>query len=310
MSRTDNAITFIHEIEQQLHTIYEDPTLCRQYAWWILEDITRHQKEELLTDHIIQLNDQQQETLNQWIDKLVRENIPLQYLIGAVPFNDIEILVKTPVLIPRPETEEWTVRLIKQLKQLTNQELIILDIGTGSGCIALALANALPRSTIYATDITEKALELAQKNALHNGITNVQFIKTDIFDGLPHDLHFDLIVSNPPYITQHEWDNLDKSITQWENKKALVANHEGLSVIEIIIKQACCFIKPNEELKEKKFPNVILEIGYEQGSAVTKLMENTHFSNIEIEKDLEGKDRVVSGRIEQCGPCRPTINTM
>lgn len=307
MIRTEKTITLIHEIERQLRTIYDDPTLCRQYAWWILENITDHQKENLLANNLIHLSDKHQEQLNQWLNKLIKEKMPLQYLIGAVPFNDIEILVEPPILIPRPETEEWTVRLIKQLKQIASKGLTILDIGTGSGCIALALANALPHATVYATDISEASLALAQKNALHNGITNIIFIKSDVFEEIPKDLRFDFIVSNPPYIAPQEWDQLDESVTHWENKRALVANQEGLAIITTIITQACYFLKKNNELEKNNFPNVIIEIGYKQANAVTNCMEHAGFTNIRIEKDLEEKDRVILGRAEPCGPCHQVV---
>lgn len=305
MRRIDKAIILIHEIERQLRTVYDDPTLCRQYAWWIIEEITKQQKEDLLADNLVQLSEQDEKKLDQWLNKLINEKIPLQYLIGTVPFNDIEILVEPPVLIPRPETEEWTLRLIKQLKKLTPKELVILDFGTGSGCIALALANALPHARVYATDIVDNALYLAQKNALHNGITNVSFIKSNLFEAIPKNLHFDLIVSNPPYIAPDEWEQLDKSVTHWEDKKALVANQKGLSIIAAIVTQACCFLKTNNEFEEKNMPNVVVEIGYRQAEAGIHLMEQAGFIDIHVEKDLEGKDRIISGRVEPCGPCHP-----
>jgi len=308
MEKTDKAITFIHDIEQKLRTVYQDTTLCRQYAWWILEEITRHDKEQLLSNHIIQLNDTQMETIKLWLHKLVDKHIPIQYLIGTIPFNGIEILLEPPILIPRPETEEWVVKLIKQLKSLADQKLSILDIGTGTGCIALALAHELPQATVYATDISEKAIKLGHINAIHNGITNAHFIKSNVFNGIPHVLRFDVIVSNPPYISQEEWTTLNKSVTEWEDKAALVAPDKGLSIIETIINQACCFIKLNDELIKKEIPNVIIEIGYNQANDVSNLMKNADFSMITIEKDLEGKDRVALGRVESCGPCHHSTN--
>jgi len=301
MSKTDKTISFIQEIENKLQSEYQDPALCRQYAWWLLEELTRQQKEELITQDIIQLTDQQETTLADWLDDLITKKMPLQYLIGAAPFNNLELLVEPPILIPRPETEEWTIRLIKRLNQLENKNFTILDIGTGSGCIALALANAFPKATVWATDISESAIELAQKNALHNGITNVHFVTGNIFEGLPANTSFDLIVSNPPYIAPEEWKTLEKTVTLWEDKQALVAPHHGLAIIEAIIKQACQFIKPNKELEEKDLDNLIIEIGYTQGQAVSALMEKAGITSITIEKDLEGKDRVVSGRVEPCG---------
>ncbi len=306
MVKTEQAITLIHEIEQKLRHIYQDPILCRQYSWWILKEITRQEKEQLLSHHIVQLNAQQLSTLNEWIGKLIDHHMPIQYLIGTIPFNGIEILLKPPTLIPRPETEEWVVKLIKQIKKLSNQKLSILDIGTGSGCIALALAHAFPQATVYATDISEKAIKLAHINAIHNGITNAHFIKSNIFSGIPHGLTFDLIVSNPPYISEKEWFELDRSITEWEDKSALIARDEGLSIIESIIKDACCHIKTEPGMAD--LSNVFIEIGYKQADKVTNLMHTSKFSSVTIEKDLEGKNRVISGRVEPCGPCHHSIN--
>jgi len=305
MGRQDQAIIIVKEIEKKLNTIYDDPILCRQYAWWLLEEVTHNQKEQLIIQDIILLDDDQEAKLNKWLDKLINEKIPIQYLIGAIPFGNIEILVEPPTLIPRPETEEWVIKLIKKLKQLQNQKITILDIGTGSGCLALALANALPQAKVVATDIASPALALAQKNAIHNGITNVTFIDSDIFEDLLSKSCFDLIVSNPPYISLAEWRKLDESVTQWEDKSALVAAGKGLEIIQTIIKNACTYINPHDELEEKKIPNIWIEIGYQQADAVVKLMEQAKFLNITVEKDLEEKDRVVTGRVITCGPCPP-----
>ncbi len=287
-----------HTISDQLLPHYQDEHLCNQYAWWMIEAITKKSKNQLIVQDNILLTDKQLRTLNTWIKKQVNEHTPLHYLIGSVPFLDVEILLEPPILIPRPETEHWCGELIERLRMLGNTPLTILDMCTGSGCIALALAKALPHATIYATDISKKALALAQKNAQHNEITNITFLQSDLFQDIPHTMHFDIIVSNPPYVSQAEWHTLEPSVKDWEDKHALVAPQHGLGILEKIILQAPQFLQPNKQLAQKNIPQLIVEIGHKQGHAVSKLMQQAWFGNVQIIKDLAGKDRVVCGRVE------------
>jgi len=292
-----DVVKLSRQIEDNLKKRYQDPTLRNQYAWWMLEKITNKKKSELIALEFINLTQEQIVTLEKWIEKQVVEHMPLQYLLGSVPFDDIEILVEPPVLIPRPETEEMCYHVLEMLKKLNNKNISILDIGTGSGCIALTLAKALPKSTIYATDISQKAIDLAQKNAKNNNIDNVKFLKSDLYENIKKNITFDLIISNPPYISADEWKSLDNSVTKWEDPKALVARDEGLAIIEKIISLAPQFIKSNDEFKNKKIPQLIIEIGYKQGVDVAKLFEKAGFANIKIEQDIENKDRFVTGRL-------------
>ena len=298
MEETKKVTDLVKEIETQLKADYPDPLLRRQYAWWTLETILLIKKETLIAQETITLTDEQRADLDVWIDRLVSAHMPIQYLIGSIPFCNLDILVEPPILIPRPETEEWVCNLIDQLNNLDNTALNILDIGAGSGCIALALAKALPKAKIYATDIADEALALAQKNASHNTIKNITFIKSDVFKSISKDINFDLIVSNPPYIAPDEWQSLDASVTKWEDKRALVAEHEGLAIIERIVTQASNYLKSNAEMASKKIPQLILEIGYMQGKNVVELMKKAGFMDITLIKDLQGKDRAVSGRIK------------
>ncbi len=302
MKENTSIISLIHEIEQQLQQVYDELTLCRQYAWWMLEAITQKDKATLIAQQTISLSPQEQVTLDHWIGKQIDEHMPLQYLLGTVPFNGVEILVEPPVLIPRPETEEWTIKLIQQLKQLTNTKLTILDLCAGTGCIALAIAKAFPNATVYASDISDEALALAQKNAQHNNINNVTCIKSDLFASMPHNNQFDLIVSNPPYVAPEEWKNLDTSVTTWEDSQALIAQDEGLSIIKQIIQQAPHFIKANDQMQQRTIPQLVIEIGYKQGPKVVQLMKEAGFTNIQLHKDLERKDRVISGRVKNVAP--------
>jgi len=271
--------------------------VCDQYAWWTLETILGQKKEDLIAQQTIELTDEQLTLLGEWLDKLVKKHMPIQYLIGSVPFNGVEILVKPPTLIPRPETEEWTIKLIKQLKSVDTTNLNILEIGTGTGCIALALAKAFPDAQIFATDIADKALALANENATRNGIVNAIFVKADVYDGVPKDMKYDLIVSNPPYIAEKEWKQLDRSVTTWEDKRALVAEHEGYAIIEKIINEAPQWLRQNKLLEKAGIPQLIIEIGFAQAAGTVDLMKQAGYTNITVHKDLEEKDRVVSGSI-------------
>jgi len=298
MKKIIDVIVSIRQISKQLQSVYSDPTLCQQYAWWILEAIIKKNKAQLIAQEAIIFSPEQQKTINQWVDKLVDEKIPIQYLIGSVPFNGVEVLVESPVLIPRPETEEWCLKLINQLILLENKQITILDLCAGSGCIALALAKKLPQATIYASDLSQQAIVLIKRNIVHNKILNITVLHSDLFVSIPLGMQFDLIVSNPPYISLHEWKQLDELVTIWEDSSALIANHDGLAIIEKIITQAPQFIKPNSEIRQKNIAQIIIEIGHQQGQAVIQLMKQAGYNNILIHKDLEQKDRMVSGRID------------
>lgn len=291
----------IQDIANKLQETYNDSLLSEQYAWWILEALTGKNKADLIAKKSLELTLEQQIILTKWLKKLIDEQYPLQYLLGYVPFNNVEILVKPPVLIPRPETEEWTVHIIQKLKKLKNTSITVLDLCTGSGCIAIAIAKELPSTHVFASDIQDHALQLAEKNCFHNKALNMTIIKSNLFDSIPQDLKFDLIVSNPPYITQEEWLNLEPSVKNWEDKRALVAQEDGLGIIAHIIKQAPKFLKPNNELELFNIPQVIIEIGYKQADSVKDLFEKSGYCHVEIEKDLEGKNRIACGRVVPCG---------
>ena len=289
------------DIANKLIGTYNEDILCNQYAWWLLEALTKKKKAHLIEQTTIELSQKQELILTEWIKKLTEQHCPLQYLLGSVPFCDIDILVEPPVLIPRPETEEWTAHLIKQLTPLHNKNLKILDLCTGSGCIALALAKALPEAQIVASDIQQHALDLAKRNCDHNDILNAAILKSDLFSAIPQLFKFDIIVGNPPYIAPEEWQDLDQSVTDWEDKIALVASDHGLEIIEKIIQQAPSFLRINEELETEGIPQLMLEIGFRQGGRVAALLKDAGYCNISIEKDLEGKDRVACARVIPCG---------
>jgi release factor glutamine methyltransferase len=282
-------MSVLADIETTLSKVYEDPVLREQSARWILEAITKKKIAQLIAQDTIQLSEQQQATLTSWLDRIVNEHMPLQYLLGSVPFCNLDILVEPPILIPRPETEEWTTWLIEQLRPLKHTKLQILDICSGSGCISLALAQALPHATVI-------AVALGRKNAAHNKTANITFVQSDLFNEVVSDKLFDLVVSNPPYISFAEFENLDTSVTTWEDPQALVAEDEGLAILRAIIEQAPDFLKFNQEMFDKHIPQVVLEIDYDQGHKVAQSMQENGYTDVTVHKDLEGKDRWVTGR--------------
>ncbi len=171
-------------------------------------------------------------------------------------------------------------------------------MATGSGCIGLALAYHLPQAQVIATDKADTALALAHKNSTHNNIHNIRFIQSDLFNNLPTTPSFDLIVTNPPYIAESERTTMDDAVLNWEDHSALFAPDNGLSLIKKIIIDAPAHIAHNEEIKNKNIPQLIIEIGYQQGLAVQQLMIDAGYNAVSVYKDIEKKDRVVVGRTD------------
>lgn len=295
---TYNATYYSTTISTALGSLYKDPVLCQQYAWWILSALCSKSQAELIAQDTIMLSPDQTKLLEQWLDQLINHSMPLQYILGFVPFCDVNILVEPPILIPRPETEEWCFYIIEHLMTLNNPSITILDIATGSGCIAVALGKAFPQARIVATDISTQAVTLAEKNTEHNHVHNITLMQSDLFQSIPQGLQFDLIVSNPPYIEEDEWKTLDPSVTHWEDYNALVADDNGLAIIKKIIAQAPQYIKTNDEMKQKNIPQLCIEIDYNQGRAVHDIAHNAHYNDILIHKDLEKKDRLFMARVD------------
>ncbi len=218
---------------------------------------------------------------------------PLQYILGEAHFYGSIFKVNSEVLIPRPETEElvaWMLEDIKASQSLRNKEdkLRILDIGTGSGCIAISLAKELSNASIYALDISETALAIAKENAISNEV-EIQFLKEDILS--LDELHtcFDIIVSNPPYVRELEKDEIKNNVKAYEPGVALfVPNKTPLLFYEKIV----LFAKKNLEKKGTLY----LEINEYLGKETQRLLEAQNFSEIELRKDVFKKDRMLKGK--------------
>ncbi len=213
---------------------------------------------------------------------------PLQYIIGYAEFMGEKFKVTEDVLIPRPETE-LLVEQIANDNTLFNGK--ILDIGTGSGNIAVMLAKLLPDAEIIATDISEKALEVAKENA-ENILENhsVNFILADLFDGkiLPEFENTDILVSNPPYISAREFDFLEPEVKLFEPSNALTDNGDGLSYYVKLAELAGKILSDEGKL--------YFELGAGQSDAVRDLLTEANFTEIEIIKDYAGIDRIIKAK--------------
>ena len=212
------------------------------------------------------------------------QGVPTQYLVGKQEFWSLEFQVAPGVLIPRPETEhlvEAAINLASQFPQPT-----IVDIGTGSGIIAISLKKELPQASIHASEISETALTIARQNAdlLLYGTNNIIFHQGDLFAPLA-GMAFDLIVSNPPYISAVEYASISHEVKEHEPKEALYAGEDGLDIYRRLIPQAMSHLTPKGY--------VLVEIGYGQKKAVVELFEEHGLTIHKIVKDYAGIDRVV-----------------
>ncbi|MDX1915977.1 MAG: peptide chain release factor N(5)-glutamine methyltransferase [Methylophilus sp.] len=210
---------------------------------------------------------------------------PMAYILGEREFYGMHLKVTPSTLIPRPDTEilvEIALNIIQQ-----NVYKHILDLGTGTGAIALAIAKQCPNVLVTAVEASEDALKVAQENAFNLKISNVQFVLSDWFDALQGN-SFDVIVSNPPYIEAND-AHLSQGDVRFEPRSALVSGEDGLDDIRHIITHAPQYLNPLGWL--------IFEHGYNQAKAVAALLHNAGFSHVETVMDLGGNDRVTFGRL-------------
>ena len=213
---------------------------------------------------------------------------PLQYIVGSVEFYGLPFLVNSSVLIPRQETEILVEEIIEQNKK--DPRIKILDIGTGSGNIAVALAKHLPGSKVVASDLSKDALELAGKNSVQNGTeSQVKFIENDILVSYPDEKEFDVIVSNPPYVSGNDFEKLRPELKVYEPRQALTDDADGLIYYREISLKAKELLRPGGRL--------YFETGEGQSQAVRKILEENNYKSIMTKNDYLNIERVVSGEL-------------
>jgi release factor glutamine methyltransferase len=207
---------------------------------------------------------------------------PLQYIVGHQEFYGLEFEVTPAVLIPRPETElmiEETIRLAARIA-----EPVIIDVGTGSGCIAVTLARELETARVIATDISAAALQVARRNAQRHGLSDrVQFLETDLLNGLA--IKADFILSNPPYVASHELPTLQREVRDWEPHTALTDFGDGLQFYRRLLIDAPAHLKPSGYL--------IFEMGYQQSETIKAFVNRNVWHEPKALRDLQGIERTL-----------------
>ena len=267
----------------QIFKDFEEKLIAQGGEAESLSFVYRSLKNLSFTDFVLTLQQEVTEEEKQFVEEIFKklaEHIPAQYIIGHADFFGMQLKVDERVLIPRPETEEL-VELI--LAENLKDNLKVLDIGTGSGAIALALAKNRLDWSVTASDISEDALELATENANAQNL-NLSFIKSDCFSEISSK--YDIIVSNPPYISREDQEEVGLNVLHSEPHLALFADEDGLAIYRRIAEDSKDYLNDGGK--------IYLEIGYKQGQSVPALfMENLPEKRVRTLKDQFGQDRMV-----------------
>jgi len=285
-------------IKKELNAIY-DHNESANIALLVLEDCTSFSSTDIVMNNELEISKEQEEKIHHHIQRLLQHE-PIQYIMQKAWFYGMELYVDKSVLIPRPETEELVDWIIKDIKASgkdvfhktatdadVTKQLKILDIGTGSGCIALALKKTMPKAEVWGCDVSDEALNVARRNGSDLDV-RVDFQGIDFLDEAQRKLlpTVDVIVSNPPYIPAKEKEHMNMNVTAYEPHTALfVPDGDALVFYKAIIQFS----------KKRLYENgsVYLEIHENLGEAVTTLFRNVGYENVELKKDMQGKDRMV-----------------
>lgn len=270
----------IKHIKSVLSEYYPDNEIA-SLTRIIIEQVSDRPLPLLMSDKSIKITPSQEANINEIIKRLQAFE-PIQYIIGETEFYGLPFSVNENVLIPRPETEELVELIISSNK---NKESSILDIGTGSGAIAIAIKKHLPCSQIEAWDISQEALHVAKTNAQTNSV-DISFKNIDILSDFPSNKTFDIIVSNPPYILDSEKEQMFSNVLEHEPHIALfVPDNEPLLFYSRIADISKLLFKENGHL--------YFEINQKKGSEVISMLQEKGYTNIELIKDISQNDRIV-----------------
>ena len=269
---------------QELLLIFDEGE-AESFFYLILEEKQQLKRIDLALHPDLTFSKEQMLVWNSLLEQLKCE-VPVQYLLGKTSFYGLDFEVNPTVLIPRSETEELVDWIIKSLKsRIGNSKLKILDIGTGSGCIAISLAKNIENAQVFAIDISDKALATAKKNAEVNKV-EVTFIHQNILDTADLNQNFDIIVSNPPYVRNLEKQEIKKNVLNNEPHLALfVEDNDALIFYKKIAKLAQQSLSQNGEL--------FFEINQYLGQEMIEMLEKMNFRTIELRKDIYGNDRMI-----------------
>jgi release factor glutamine methyltransferase len=270
---------------QELTPIY-DAGEAESFFYLILEEKHQLRRIDLALHPDLVFSEAEIVVWNSILEQLKQE-IPVQYLLRKTSFYGLDFEVNENVLIPRPETEELVEWILESRKsKVESQNIRILDIGTGSGCIAISLAKNIPNAQVFAIDVSEKALATAKTNAENNSV-NVTFINQNILETEDLRQQFDIIVSNPPYVRNLEKEEIKKNVLDNEPHLALFVEDND----------ALIFYKKIAELAQKNLSEngqLYFEINQYLGKETVDLLEKMNFKNIELRKDIYGNDRMIS----------------
>jgi len=273
----------------QLYEMYGDREAAN-IADIVIENITGFKKVDRLINKQFPLNEEQLQLLNDYTNELLKHK-PVQYVLNEVWFAGMKLYVDENVLIPRPETEELVEWIVKTVASRKSQVASILDIGTGSGCIPVALKKKLLSVEVHALDISEEALNVAKRNAAIQQ-TEINFHLLNILDkNLWRQLpKFDIIVSNPPYVTQGEASSMQKNVLQYEPHLALfVDDEDAMKFYKAIAEFGLYHLNNNGQ--------IFFEINEIMGKQICDLLNQYRYLNIELKKDLQNKDRMIKATL-------------
>lgn len=281
MNQLNTIQSTINYIKNELSDSYnsrELETIC----FYLLEHVLQLSRTQIQLNKSQTVEDVKFNTIEDYTSQL-KTNKPIQYVLGEAYFYDLPFKVNEHTLIPRPETEELVHAIIQENPQV---ELDILDIGTGSGCIPISLAKHMKQARVNSVDISEEALKIAQENA-DNNQTQVHFLHRDFLGWNQFEWNnYDIIVSNPPYVTEAEKDLMETNVLEYEPHTALfVSNNDPLIFYRAIADFAIKHLKENGK--------IYFEINEKLGQETANLLQNRGFIGIEIRKDINGKDRMV-----------------
>ena len=278
--KAENLDIFNKSVDYLKKNGVPSPLLDTEY---IFSDVLKVNKNTLKYSMSREIKEEDKDKIREMLVLRAKKRKPLQYILGEWEFYGLPFKVSEGVLIPRADTEILVEQCIQLMREV--EEPNILDIGSGSGAISIAIANELKSSSVTGIDINEKAIELANENKTLNKIKNINFVKSNLFEKIDKDFKYDLIVSNPPYISKEEYEILMPEVKNYEPQNALTDLGDGLYFYREISKLA------GEYLKDTGY--LAYEIGYNQAKDVTKILQNNNFDVLSVIKDYGGNDRVV-----------------
>lgn len=272
----------LKKITDELSSISDNP---RFEAELLLSQSLNISRAELLVK--IKENIKIPPIVEDWVQRR-RKHEPLAYILGFTEFFGLKIKTSPPIFIPRPETELLVEKSLELIEKGGKDKVRILELCTGTGCISIAIAKNIRKETnIFALDINHEAVELAQDNAKMNEV-NIYFIVADLFQSLNRKEKYDLIVANPPYISENDREKLPPTVKDFEDSKALFSKDNGLDIIKHIIQESIYYLHKGGYL--------LMEIGENQNDNVENLLSTNNYEEINTLLDLQSLPRVVIGK--------------